>query len=59
MSECVNQDQVLECVDCGEEFIFEAGEQAYFQSKELSTPKRCPECRARRRRLLQPDRGVR
>lgn len=45
-------DKPLTCVDCEEEFIFSAGEQAYFQSKQLSVPRRCPECRRRRRESL-------
>lgn len=42
----------LTCLDCGQPFIFEAGEKAYFWSKGLSTPKRCPQCRRQRRITL-------
>ena len=44
--------KTLRCVDCGTPFVFSAGEQLYFQSKGLSTPKRCPQCRQRRRDTL-------
>lgn len=42
-------DQVLTCVDCGNEFVFTAGEQLFFQEKHfINTPKRCKACKARR-----------
>ncbi len=41
------QDRSLTCRDCGEEFIFSAGEQAFFATKGLTNdPQRCPACRA-------------
>jgi len=52
------QDKLLRCVDCGTDFIFTAGEQRYFLSKGLSIPKRCPECRQKRKATLVPE-GVR
>ena len=52
-------DKILRCCDCGESFIFTAGEQAYYKSKELSEPHRCKFCRDRRKRTLLPDPEVR
>ena len=49
------QDKKLICCDCGAQFTFNAGEQAYFKSKQLSQPKRCPRCRERRRNSIVPD----
>ena len=46
------KDRKLQCCDCGGKFTFEAGEQAFFLSKELAEPKRCKPCRARRRATL-------
>jgi CxxC-x17-CxxC domain-containing protein len=44
------QDRFLTCRDCGQEFTFTAGEQAFFASKGLTNPPaRCPDCRAARR----------
>lgn len=37
------------CKDCGCEFVWERGEQEFFFSKGLAAPKRCPECREKRR----------
>jgi hypothetical protein len=47
-------DKVLRCVDCDADFVFEAGEQAFFMAKmpPLQEPKRCPSCRKRRRETI-------
>ena len=42
-------DKVLRCIDCGEEFIFSAGEQLFFADKGLKNdPKRCKPCKTRK-----------
>ncbi len=41
----IYKDKVLICRDCGEEFVWEGGEQKYFEQKGFSPPFRCPECR--------------
>lgn len=39
----------LVCRDCGEKFIFTAGEQEFYADKGfLHEPTRCPRCRSRR-----------
>ena len=38
------------CKVCGVEFKFSEGEQAFYKDRALDPPKRCPECRARKRR---------
>lgn len=53
------EDAVLRCCDCYGQFTFSAGERRYFLSKGLTIPKRCPECRTRRKRSLVPDNEVR
>lgn len=52
-------DRRLKCVDCGAEFIFSAGEQRFFGSKfpPLAEPKRCPECRKRRKATIAHQGG--
>jgi CxxC-x17-CxxC domain-containing protein len=43
------KDKVLRCSDCGEEFIFTAGEQLFFADKGLKNePKRCKGCKAKK-----------
>ena len=49
------KDKTIKCVDCGESFIFTAGEQAFYYSKQLSEPKRCQACRDLRKRTLLPQ----
>jgi len=50
------QDKQITCVDCGDPFIFNSGEQAFFASKGFGTePKRCPACRKFRRLSLVID----
>lgn len=43
-------DRVLVCRDCGLDFTFSAGEQAFYASRGLTnSPGRCPSCRAIRK----------
>lgn len=39
------RDQQLNCVDCGEAFTFNIGEQRFFAARGFDAPKRCPKCR--------------
>lgn len=52
-------DKFIKCCDCNDEFLFSAGEQAYFTSKGLAEPKRCKACRQYRKTTLivQDDKG--
>jgi CxxC-x17-CxxC domain-containing protein len=46
-------DKVLICRECGKEFIFTAGEQAFYAEKGfMNEPTRCKECRAKRKPQL-------
>lgn len=46
------QDKTLVCKDCGQEFVFTTGEQAFYKEKGLENePKRCKECRDKRKAL--------
>ncbi len=38
-------DNLLTCSDCGQEFVFTAGEQQFFQERGYSQPRRCKPCR--------------
>ena len=43
-------DKTLTCRDCGQAFVFSAGEQEFHASKGFSNePGRCPDCRAARK----------
>ena len=42
-------DRILKCSDCGNEFVFTAGEQLFFFDKQFKNdPKRCKLCKAKR-----------
>lgn len=44
------EDRTLVCKDCGNEFIFTAGEQEFFAEKGFENePQRCRDCRTNRR----------
>ncbi len=44
------EDQSIKCVDCGEQFLFTAGEQAFYAAKGLTNaPTRCKACREARK----------
>lgn len=43
-------DKTLTCADCGKEFVFTEGEQAFYAEKGFENdPVRCPECRKARK----------
>ena len=41
---------MMMCVECKKQFLFETGEQQFFKMRGLTPPKRCPNCRTKRRR---------
>src|SRR5206468_1112446 len=43
------QDRILQCVDCGAEFVWTGGEQQFFADKNFKNePKRCKACKSKR-----------
>ncbi|MGD0986468.1 MAG: zinc-ribbon domain containing protein [Candidatus Sulfotelmatobacter sp.] len=47
------QDKVLSCIDCGDDFVFTAGEQIFFRDKNFKNePKRCKNCKSKRVAVL-------
>lgn len=43
-------DKSITCRDCGADFLFTAGEQAFYQEKGFQhPPSRCPSCRSQKR----------
>lgn len=47
-------DKTLVCKDCGKEFVFTEGEQAFYAEKGFTNePVRCPECRKARKQQRQ------
>ena len=54
------QDKTLKCKDCGEEFIFTAGEHEFYAEKGLmNEPQRCKPCRDARKNANRAPREPR
>ena len=49
------QDKELICIECRQSFIFMARDQAFYAEQGYPPPKRCPGCRAERRRLREQN----
>lgn len=53
------QDKTLVCRDCGAEFVFSAGEQAFYAERGFATePTRCAQCRRERKERMKPQREM-
>lgn len=53
------EDKTLTCKDCGEEFIFTAGEQEFYAEKGfVNEPQRCKNCRTNRKNASRPQREM-
>lgn len=53
------QDEKLICKDCGQEFIFTAGEQEFYAEKGFQNkPQRCKACRDARKNAGKPQREL-
>jgi len=53
------QDKTLKCKDCGNEFVFTAGEQEFYAEKGFENePKSCKDCRAARKNAKQGAREM-
>ena len=51
------EDKTLICKECGNEFVFTAGEQEFYESKGfVNEPQRCKNCRDARKRASKPER---
>jgi CxxC-x17-CxxC domain-containing protein len=53
------QDKTLICKDCGNEFVFTAGEQEFYAEKGFENePQRCKECRAIRKNNMKAQKEM-
>ena len=53
------EDRTLKCKDCGEDFVFTAGEQEFYASKGFENdPQRCKACRDKRKNGARPEREM-
>ena len=42
-------EKVIKCIDCGKEIVLSEGEQEFYKEKKFPYPKRCKECREKRK----------
>jgi len=53
------QDQTLKCADCGNDFVWTAAEQDFYQQKGFqNAPKRCPQCRTKKKADMRANRQM-
>ena len=53
------QDKTLVCKDCGNEFVFTAGEQEFYAEKGFENePSRCKDCRAAHKAAMRQAREM-
>ncbi len=53
------EDKTLKCKECGNDFIFSAGEQEFYAEKGLlNEPQRCKDCRIARKNAARPAREM-
>lgn len=53
------QDITLKCKDCGQDFVFTAGEQEFYAEKGFQNqPQRCRNCRQARKSAGKPQREM-
>ena len=50
----IQQNTLLRCCDCGEQYTLGVGEAAWYREHGMSWPKRCSRCRRRRKQGLPP-----
>lgn len=46
-------DHIIRCCDCGSGFILTYGERQFYSDRQLNLPKRCAECRRKRRQGIR------
>ena len=51
------QDKTIVCKECGQEFVFTAGEQEFYAERGFQNePKSCKACRDKRKNITRPQR---
>ncbi|MEA5092172.1 hypothetical protein SDC9_31403 [bioreactor metagenome] len=49
----MKEDKTLKCSECGQDFVFSASEQEFYEEKGFENePGRCPSCRAARKQRM-------
>lgn len=48
---------IIKCKICGREFEWSEGEQAFYKDRNLAEPKRCSNCRAKKKQEVKIDKS--
>lgn len=51
------KDKEIACIQCGKRFVFTVMDQRRFVRLEFDTPRRCPDCRKRKSRMIEVNEG--
>ncbi|MBQ0067348.1 MAG: zinc-ribbon domain containing protein [Phascolarctobacterium sp.] len=55
----MKEDKTLTCAECGQQFVFTASEQEFYEEKGFTNePKRCPTCRKARKQRMGKNRQM-
>lgn len=53
------EDKIIKCKDCGQEFVFSAGEQEFYAERGFQNePQRCKACRDAKKNATRPQREM-
>lgn len=53
------EDKIIKCKDCGQEFVFSAGEQEFYAERGFQNePQRCKACRDAKKNAARPQREM-
>ena len=53
-----HEDLTVQCADCGRDFVITSNEQLFYGSKGFALPKRCKDCRKKRKEVRQAQEKV-
>jgi len=53
------KDLIISCIQCNRSFVFTVKDQERTSARGFSNPKRCPECRNKKERTIEPQTGGR
>jgi len=51
------KDKEIICIQCGKPFVFSVADQRRFMMLGFDTPRRCPDCRKRKSRMIEVNEG--
>lgn len=55
MSQKKMPNKQINCIDCKNDFEFTEGEQSFYEEKQFAEPKRCADCRLKKKQSMKYD----